>query len=35
MKILLYAPRDDEEIELLKPVIEASYRFAIREHHHR
>jgi len=31
-EVLLYAPRNDEEIELLKPVIEASYRFATREH---
>lgn len=31
-EILVYAPRSDQEIELLKPVIEASYRFAIREH---
>ena len=28
-EILVYAPRTDDEIELLKPVIEASYRFAI------
>jgi hypothetical protein len=31
-EILVYAPRNTEEIELLKPVIEASYRFAMREH---
>lgn len=31
-EILVYAPRNDQEIEWLKPVIEASYRFAIREH---
>ncbi len=31
-EILVYALRNDQEIELLKPVIEASYRFAIREH---
>jgi hypothetical protein len=27
-EILVYAPRTTEEIEILKPVIEASYRFA-------
>ena len=31
-EILVYAPRSDDEIEMLKPVIAASYRFAIREH---
>jgi hypothetical protein len=31
-EILVYAPRNNEEIELLKPVIEASYRFATQEH---
>ena len=31
-EILVYAPRSDDEIEMLKPVITASYRFAIREH---
>jgi len=30
-EILVYAPRDDAEIELLKPVIAASYRVAIGE----
>lgn len=28
-EILVYAPRTVEEIEILKPVIEASYRFAM------
>jgi hypothetical protein len=27
-EILVYAPRTTEEIEILKPIIEASYRFA-------
>lgn len=31
-EILVYAPRNDEEIEILKPVVEASYRFAMRQH---
>jgi len=31
-EILVYAPRNDGEIEILKPVIEASYRFAIGGH---
>jgi len=30
-EILVYAPRNQAEIETLKPVIEASYRFAIHE----
>jgi hypothetical protein len=30
-EILVYAPRNTQEIEILKPVIEASYRFARRE----
>lgn len=29
-EILVFAPRDDREINILKPVIEASYRFATR-----
>jgi len=28
-EILVFAPRTVEEIEILKPVIEASYRFAM------
>ena len=28
-EIPVYAPRDDAEIEILKPVIAAAYRFAI------
>ncbi|MGI9352487.1 MAG: hypothetical protein ACR2O3_13060 [Rhizobiaceae bacterium] len=31
-EVLLYAPRDMEEFELIKPVVDASYRFAIRDH---
>ncbi len=31
-EILVYAPRDLEEVELLKPVIEASYKFAMSRH---
>ena len=27
-EILVYAPRTIEEIDILKPIIEASYRFA-------
>ena len=28
-EILVYAPRTFDEIEILKPVIEASYKFAV------
>jgi hypothetical protein len=31
-EILVYAPRSNDEIEMLKPVIAASYHFALREH---
>lgn len=31
-EILVFAPRNTGEIEFLKPVIEASYRFAIQKH---
>jgi hypothetical protein len=31
-EILVFAPRDEEEIETLKPIIEASYRFAMQRH---
>ena len=30
-EILIFAPRDDKEVAVLKPVIEASYRFAMRK----
>jgi hypothetical protein len=30
-EILTFAPRDDKEVAVLKPVIEASYRFAMRK----
>ena len=31
-EILIFAPRDEQEVAVLKPVIEASYRFATRNH---
>lgn len=31
-EILVFAPRNNEEIEILKPVITASYRFATQNH---
>ncbi|MFT5067955.1 MAG: hypothetical protein ACI9KS_002479 [Sulfitobacter sp.] len=34
-EILVYAPRNADEIEQLKPVIEASLRFATRSHPHK
>lgn len=31
-EILVFAPRNEDELEQLKPVIEASYRFAMQDH---